>query len=142
MPGGPGIMETAKKIDVHHTSIRRWRDLYGTNLIMKTSKNWTPEQRLKAIIETSSLSKLELGEYIRKHGLHSHELEEWKNECLKAFKGPGRPKKDPQVAALVKSEKKLKSDLNRKDKALAEMSARIILLKKSRLLWGEPEEEE
>lgn len=142
MPGGPGIMEMAEKTGVHHTSIRRWRDLYAMSPSMKASKKWTPEKKLKAIVETSSLSKEELGEYLRKHGLHSHELEEWKTSFFESQKSPGRPKKDPELKSLEKEKKSLERDLKRKDKALAEMSARIILLKKSRLLWGEPEDEE
>ena len=99
-------------------------------------------KKLQVIAETLSLSKTELGEYLRKHGLHSHEIEEWKAECLGAFKSPGRPQKDLELKASIKREKDLEKNLNRKDRALAEMSARIVLLKKSRLLWGEPEEDE
>jgi transposase len=45
-------------------------------------------------------------------------------------------------APLREENKALKKELYKKDKALAEVSARVILLKKSRLLWGEPEDEE
>ncbi len=142
MPGGPGIMEMSKKIGVHHTSIQRWKKLYAMSNTMTTSKKWTPDKKLQAIIETDSLSKEELGEYLRKHGIHSEELNEWKEECLSSFKRPGRPKKDPKLISLQKEKNAIEKDLKRKDKALAEMSARIVLLKKSRLLWGEPEDEE
>lgn len=142
MPGGPGIMEMSKKIGVHHTSIRTWKKLYAMSLSMNSSKKWTPEKKLQVIAETLSLSKSELGEYLRKHGLHSIELEEWRQSFISSQKSPGRPKKDPELVASNKREKALERDLKRKDKALAEMSARIILLKKSRLLWGEPEDEE
>ncbi len=144
IPGGPGIMELSQKTGVHHTTIRRWRDLYAMSPTMKSSKKWTPEKKLQVVAETLSLSKVELGEYLRKHGLNSHQLEEWKAECLGGIKssGPGRPKKDPQLKSLEKEKDSLKKDLRRKDKALAEMAARIILLKKSRLLWGEPEDDE
>jgi len=43
---------------------------------------------------------------------------------------------------LKHKEKRLEKELHRKDRALAEMSARIILLKKSRLIWGDAEEDE
>jgi hypothetical protein len=54
----------------------------------------------------------------------------------------GRPKIDPELVELRAREKELSKDLKRKDRALAEMSARVILLKKSRLLFGETEEDE
>lgn len=142
MPGGPGIIEMSEKIGVHHATIRRWKEFYAKCPPMNSSKKWTPEKKLKAIAETLSLSKTELGEYLRKNGLHSEELNLWKEDCLSGFKSPGRPKKDTDLKASLRREKALEKDLNRKDKALAEMSARIVLLKKSRLLWGEDEGDE
>lgn len=110
---------------------------------MKKSKEWTPEAKLKAIAESLTMTENQLGEYLRANGLHSTDLEEWKQDFYSSQKGPGRPRIDPELAELRSKEKELTKDLKRKDKALAEMSARIILLKKSRhLLWGEPEDDE
>jgi transposase-like protein len=142
MPGGPGIMEIAKQVGVHHTSIRHWRRLYAINSPMNSSNKKTPEEKFKLVFESLSLSKNELGEFLRKHGLHTAELDEWKKAFFDSQKAPGRPRKDPELASVKKKNKEIERDLRRKDRALAEMSARIILLKKSRLLWGEPEEEE
>ena len=103
---------------------------------------WTPEKKLQAVSETLSLSEESLGAYLREHGLHSSDLETWRSECLKSFRGPGRPRKDPKLAAIQKEKKSLERDMRRKDKALSEMTARIVLLKKSRLLWGVDEEGE
>lgn len=142
MPGGPGIMETAKQVGVHHTSIRHWRRLYAINSPMNSSNKKTPEEKLKLIYESLSLSKNELGEFLRKHGLHAAELEEWKKAFSDSQKTVGRPRKDPELASVKKKNRNIEKELRRKDKALAEMSARIVLLKKSHILWGEPEEEE
>jgi transposase-like protein len=143
LPGGPSIMEMAEKIGIHHTSIRKWKEKYVNVIDMKKIKKfWTPEEKLRVVNETSSMSEHELGEYLRKNGLHSSEIEEWRKECLAAFKTVGRPKKDSEVFELRKDKKKLEKDLHRKDKALAEMSARNILLKKRNLIFGEEEDEE
>ena len=66
-------------------------------------------------------------------GLHSKHLEEWREEALsEAAKRPrGRPRKDPELAASQKLNKALQRELTRKDKALAELSARIVLQKKN-----------
>jgi len=142
-PGGPSITEMSKEIGVHYTSIRNWIQTCATTTSMKNSKNWTPEAKLRAIAQALSMSENELGEYLRTNGLHSTDLEEWKQEFYSSQKGPGRPRTDPELAGLRSDKKELSKDLKRKDKALAEMSARIILLKKSRhLLWGEPEDDE
>ncbi len=141
IPGGPGIVETAGKIGVHQATIRRWIGLYAMSPTMSNSK-LPPDKKYQILMETSALSKSELGEYLRKHGLHSHEINEWKEECLSGFKRVGRPRKDPELKSIEKEKKVLQRDLRRKDRALAEMAARIVLLKKSRLLWGDPEDDE
>jgi transposase-like protein len=109
---------------------------------MRKSKEWTPEAKLEAIIKSTTMSENELGEYLRANGLHSSELEQWKQEFYSSQKGPGRPRIDPELANLKAKEKELTKDLKRKDRALAEMSARIVLLKKSRLIWGDGEDDE
>ena len=142
MPNGPSITEISKELGVHHTSIRRWKQLYDMTTSMKKINKWTPKEKLKAVAETISLTDNKLGEYLRKHGLHSNDIEQWKEEFLNAQKSLGRPKKDPELSKAQSKNKELERELRRKDKALAEMSARIVLLKKSHLIWGETEDDE
>ncbi len=109
----------------------------------KSKSEFCPEEKLQIIIETASLKDNQLGDYLRKKGLHSSQLEEWKQEAFAGMKSsPGRPKKDSELVESKNKEKRLEKELHRKDRALAEMSARIILLKKSRLIWGDAEEDE
>jgi len=143
-----GLSEIAKNIGIPTSTLFGWKKKYAKPQFMKKNddKNkaidWTPEQKLQAIIETSNMGENELGQYLRKYGLHSSTLEEWKWCILSGLKPVGRPKKDPEVLELRKKEKTLQKELNRKDKALAEMSARIVLLKKSQEIFGEIEDEE
>lgn len=147
-PGNHGLSVTARKIGVTPTSLSNWKKKYGNQLDMKKSKNksindWTPEQKLEAIAKTYSMSEDECGEYLRANGLYSTDLESFKQDALSGFKSTkGRPKLTPEVVALRKEKKQLARDLKRNQKALAEQSARIILLKKSHEIWGEPEDDE
>ena len=109
---------------------------------MKKTTEWTPEKKLQAIAHTLNLSEKELGEFLRSNGLHSAELEQWKQDIYSSLKAPGRPRIDPEIVQLRNKEKELSKDLRRKDRALAEMSARVILLKKSHAIFGELEEDE
>jgi len=135
-------MEMSEKIGIHHTSIRKWIIAYGNTLSMKKSKEWTPETKLKAISETLNMTENQLGEYLRANGLNSSDLDQWKQDFYNSQKSSGRPKIDPEITELRAKEKELSKDLKRKDRALAEMSARVVLLKKSRLIWGDAEEDE
>jgi hypothetical protein len=69
-------------------------------------------------------------------------FETFKKYFLSSIPVRGRPKLDPELVQLREECKALKRNLNKKDKALAEVSARIVLLKKSQLLWGEKEDDE
>lgn len=107
----------------------------------KTSKKWSAQAKLKAINETHAMSEEELGAYLRREGLHSHELNEWREEVIKGLapaprKTPG--KKDERDEKI----KSLERELRRKDKALAEASALLILQKKIDLIWGSKDEDE
>lgn len=135
-------MEMSVKTGAHHTSIRKWIEAYAKTPSMKKSKEWTPESKLEAIIKTATMNENQLGEYLRTNGLHSSQIEQWKQDIYSSQKSAGRPKVDPELVELKSKEKELSKDLKRKDRALAEMSARIVLLKKSRLIWGESEEDE
>lgn len=146
-PGGPSFSDLSIQTGVHHTSLRRWVEEYGSgspmNKKIKTPLKFTPEEKFKILLETASLTDNQLGDYLRKKGLHSSLLDEWRQDALAGMKSSsGRPKKDPELIELKHKEKRLEKEIQRKDRALAEMSARIVLLKKSHLIWGDVEEEE
>lgn len=142
MPGGPTIMQIAKKNGLHHSSVRNWIKIYANHSSMKKSKEWSPERKLMAVAQSLTMTENEIGEFLRLNGLHTNELEEWKQLFYSSLKPVGRPKLDPELVELRADKKVLEKDLKRKDKALAEMSARVILLKKSHLLFGVNEEDE
>lgn len=142
MPGGPTIMQLSEKTGIHHTSIRNWIKIYANQSSMKKSKEWTPEEKLEVIIKAASMSENELGEFLRGIGLHSIDIEQWKQDIYSSQRPVGRLKLDPELVDLRAKEKELSKDLKRKDKALAEMAARIILIKKSHVLWGISDEED
>lgn len=148
-PGSPSLLSVAKNLGVPVATLFGWTKKYGTQKDMKknTPKNVTKselsaEEKLQAIINKSTMSENEYGEYLRSSGLLSTDVENFKNEYFLLIKEKSKVKVDHEVIHLRKEKKFLESDLYRKDKALAEMSARIVLLKKSHLLWGDPEDDE
>lgn len=108
----------------------------------KSSQKWSAEEKLKVLIESNGLNEEELGIFLRKEGLHSNQIKEWRAEVLAVL--------GPQAGAgsrgLGKEDrlriKDLEKEVNRKDKALAEVSALLILQKKVNLLWERESEEE
>ena len=137
---GQSLAEIASLSNVGLTTLREWVKKYGEEspiLVSKEgSKIYGAAQRLEFLLETAKLSEVELGAYCRSHGLYSFQLTDWKNEFMKF----SNEKKDPlareELKALKAENKSLKQDLNRKNRALAETTALLILKKKADLIWG------
>jgi len=147
-PGGPSVYQLAKETGISQGSLYKWVQAFGGgNRVGKDRRpeDWSPEEKLKTVFEAQGLDEQGLGEFLRKHGLHSSQIEEWKTELASivssATKKPGRPRKDPEVVALEQENNQLKRDLRRKNAALAEQTALVILQKKARELWGTDEDE-
>lgn len=93
---------------------------------------WTAEAKLKAIVETAGLAEDELGHYLRREGLYSHQITAWRAEVLEHLATRPTPKKDARDETI----RQLEREMLRKDKALAEASALRILQKKVDVIWG------
>lgn len=103
----------------------------------------SPETKLTIIIDTAKLNETELAEYCRNKGLYPEQIAQWKAQSLTGFSTT-----EQQTAQVrrqhqtdQKQIKQLKQEIKRKDKALAEAAAILILRKKLNALWGEDEEE-
>lgn len=106
----------------------------------KRPQEWSPEERLKALQDSHGLSGEALNAWCRAHGLFAHHLAEWKAAfCTPSQPATGRDEAS-EVRALKAENPRLERELKRKDKALAEAAALLVLQKKYRaLLEGEVE---
>lgn len=147
-PGGPSVYQLAKETGISQGSLYNWVQAFGKGAAVgkdRRPEDWSARERLQAVFEVEGLSEAELGEFLRKNGLHSSHIVEWKREALSDADGKnkrGRPKKDPEIVALEEENKILKRDLRRKDSALAEQTALLILQKKIEARWSKDEDEE
>jgi transposase-like protein len=103
-------------------------------------QNWSAEDKFKAVIETESMTEDQISEYCRRKGLYTAHLQEWKQSCLESMKVSVTKNSRAEVQQLKAELKKVQKDLNRKDKALAETSALLVLKKKANLIWGDGED--
>lgn len=113
----------------------------------KNSDQWTPENQLAVIIETAALNEAELAEYCRKKGLFAEQIQHWKAAFISGVAARSASPSEQRKALTVDQKKdkqtirKLERELKRKDKALAETAALLVLTKKAREIWGEPEDD-
>jgi transposase-like protein len=100
-----------------------------------STQRWSLAQKLDIIIESATLSQTELADYCRKKGLYVESLAEWKQAFLEPEQPNEALRKDLQ--AEKQRAQRLEKELKRKDKALAETAALLVLQKKAQLIWGE-----
>jgi transposase-like protein len=140
--GNRSIEDVCQEVGIPFQTVVNWLRkramVSGMNKLNKTKK-WSAEDKLKALIDTSALAESEFGTYLRKEGLYSHQVIEWRSDALKSLdeartrpQAPRRDERDDRI-------KELEHDLLRMEKALAEASARMMLQKKADLFWAERE---
>jgi transposase-like protein len=88
-------------------------------------------------MEASRLRDAELGEFLRRKGLHEAQLTQWRQSALEAL-GGGKPARPSSESRRVRE---LEKEVLRKDKALAEAAALLVLQKKIRSLWGDADDD-
>jgi len=104
-------------------------------------KDKTAEAKLRAVSETFQMTEAEKSAYCRQHGFYTHQLNEWKTQMLSGFEVSSSKEQKSEHRQYVTEIKQLKKELNRKEKALAETSALLVLKKKANLIWGDGEED-
>jgi transposase-like protein len=102
--------------------------------------NWSLSEKLQAIIDTATLSDEALNHYCRQQGLYKSQLDQWKLSFLSTHDLSTKKTAD-ELKSLRMQNKQLERELQRKDKALAEASALLLLKKNLDRLWMENEED-
>ena len=109
----------------------------------KNAKEWSSKDKFGVVLETAQLNEAELAEYCRRRGLFVEQIAAWREACQEAnAHAADRHRQQQEQSKSDRNEiKQLKKDLQRKEKALAEAAALIILRKKAQAIWGESEDD-
>lgn len=145
-PGAPTYSQLAAESGIGLSTLHKWVASMGGERSSANHKrrlqDWDPVQKLKAVFDSQGLSETELGEFVRRSGVHTPTLNEWKAEAIADAvekKTRGRPRLDPEVVECRQKIIQLERELRRKDKALAEAAAIIVLQKKMKEYWASQE---
>ncbi|MBS3957832.1 MAG: transposase, partial [Xanthomonadaceae bacterium] len=104
--------------------------------------SWTAGSRLEAVITTAALNEAAKSAWCREHGVYPSELDQWRASCTTALSNPEEARASPQATrASAKRIKELERDLLRKDRALAETAALLVLSKKVAAIFHKGEDE-
>ena len=143
------VVELSQEYGIAVSTIYSWiqtsTDLQEINMDKSMRpKEWSAEERLKVVNDTHHMTPEEIGEYCRENGLYTYNIDEFKNDfiCMgtptlreshlqKELKEAHEARRAAEAALLVRER-----DAMRKDSALAEITALLIMKKKADLIWG------
>ncbi len=157
-PNAVSATALSKQVDVSQATLSKWLRMAGvgpsyvfpnnSHEYTKMSKisdpkrpnDWSADDKLKVVIEASSLDDEQLGAFLRSKGLHQNHLDQWRSQMLNGLQNGSSKKKSKQKNIDDKRIRALEKELNRKDKALAETAALLVLKKKVQEIWGDEDD--
>jgi len=153
-PRGPSANQLAQEVGVPQSTLSRWQlragsvdhleglsftDHVRSRMFPKRPQDWAAEEKLAVVIEAAGIADEELGAFLRRKGLHEAQLEEWRQQVLTGLGNP--PARSSKHSAAARRVKDLEKELRRKDKALAETAALLVLKKKVQAIWGDEDDD-
>lgn len=147
-PNAMSVAQVSRETGVSEQTLYNWRNRIreqgkAVPADPKNPDNWSGESKLAVVIETAALNEEQLGEYCRRKGLYAEQIQRWHDAAI-AGAGSGDQLSAGERRALQQERKKnrqLEKEVRRKDKALAEAAALLVLRKKAQAIWGESEDE-
>lgn len=139
-PAARSANAVATEVGISQATLSRWLVAARTvgDMTRASTKKWTGVEKLRVVREAHGLSETALGALLRREGLHEAQLSAWRAAAEAALAEPGRGRATPSVEA--KRIKELERELRRKDAALAETAALLVLKKKAEAWWGDADD--
>jgi transposase len=141
--GDRTIESVAKEVNVGYQTLKNWvkrkslDDVTASAAKEKRPQDWRRDEQLAALMETHGLSEEALQAWCRERGIFPHHLDSWKIAFCTQEPAPVADGRDLRI--LRAKNEDLQKELNRKEKALAEAAALLVLQKKFRALWDNEE---
>ena len=142
---GQSLKQIAMNLGVGYSTLQKWIRLAKDNQLErpessmskeKSPHDWDKADRFEAIAHCHHLTDDQVSAYCREQGIYPHHINTWKAEFLSDAQ-PAEPLSKQAQKKLKQENKRLQQELNRKDKALSETAALLVLSKKCQAIWGE-----
>jgi transposase len=139
------VPEVSRRTGVPEATLYLWRNQARSlgRAVPGDGQNpeqWRSEDKFAVVLETAALSEAELGEYCRKKGLLVEQVRGWRQACEGANAAFDERVSPAQRAQEKKRVRELEKELRRKEKALAETAALLVLSRKLEALWKDGED--
>ena len=139
-PESANVGAVAKEIGLSVQTLERWREEARPR--PPRGRAWTAGARLEAVITAAAMDEVGKGAWCREHGVYPADLDQWRLSATTALAEPEEARASPQATRQDKKRiKELERELLRKDRALAETAALLVLSKKVAAIFNKAEDE-
>jgi len=144
-PNNNSVRSVSRETGINPQTIHNWLKKSKLGILTPVTGDKSPlyfssMEKLHVLLETSGLGDEDLGRYLREHGIHSQHLTLW-NQELRELVSNKDDKKNKKLKELTKRVRYLEKELSRKEKALAETAALLVLKKKLDNLFEDSEDD-
>lgn len=147
-PNAMSVAQVGRETGVSEQTLYNWRNRLrheGKAVPADPSnpEHWSGENKLAVVIETAGLNEEELAEYCRRKGLYVEQIARWREAAIAGAQTlrPLSAEERRELQQERKKTRKLEKELKRKEKALAEAAALLVLQKKAQAIWGDGEDD-
>ena len=128
---------------ISQSTLSTWKSVANRGSGSNHKRNKSSKDKFMVVMETYTLSEIELSKYCRENGLYVEEVKSWRSSCIAANDGIRANSVDltEELKEEKKKSKELARDLKYKEKALAETAALLVLRKKLDAIFGDSEED-
>lgn len=139
-PESAAVEVVAREVGVGVATLERWRE--DAQSRPARGRAWTAAARLEAVIVVAALDEAGKAAWCREHGVFPADLEAWRASATTALAEPEELRASPQATRQDRKRiKELERELLRKDRALAETAALLVLSKKVAAIFDKGEAE-
>ena len=138
-PESAAVELVAREVGVATGTLQRWREDVQSRPAL--GRAWTAAARLEAVVTTAAMPETGKSAWCREQGIYPAELDKWCSSATAALADPQDARASPQATRQDRKRiKELERELLRKDRALAETAALLVLSKKVTAIFNRGED--
>ena len=153
-PHSEALEVVARDVGIGSATLERWRDEVlalpagerGGSALTSTSAS-AAATRFDGVLTTATMDEASKSAWCRAHGIYPQQLADWRQSCTQSLaeRGSARAKQVLPQALQARQDrtriKELERELHRKERALAECAALLVLSKKVAAIFSKGEDE-
>jgi transposase-like protein len=134
-PESAVVEDVAREVGIGVDTLERWH----SDALSRPARErvWTAAARFDAVLTTATMDEASKSAWCRTNGVYPQDLAAWRQSATQALAEPEEARASPQQTKQDRRRiKDLERELRRKEKALAETAALLVLSKKVEAIFN------